>query len=524
MRTNEPKLLVLGLELGDGRLIERWAAQGHLPTFRRLLSEGCSGPLATTAELLHVSPLPSLYTGAEPGEHGVWYTFQPAPGLQGWQRFHDGLLGTPSLWKLLSDAGKRCIVFDVPYCHPEPGFQGLYLNDWGNWAQYSPRTSLPAGLAAELERAVGRYPLGLEAHDIGFRPLDPAEMSQKLARALETRTAATRWLMARSPWDLFFTVLDETHPAAHYCWLPPADGSIVAPEDQPHLLAVYRALDRAVGDLVAAAGPDATVLVVSGDAIGPNRAGWHLLPEILARLGLFASADAPQPEGETSAAPVAAPGFDPVKALRDLLPKDFRKSLARMLPTALRDKLAARVDTAAIDWSRTRAYPLLTDLEGCVRVNRRGREPLGIVEPGAEYERVLDELETALRELVNPATGEPAVTRVLRADRDLPGRRRDHLPDLVVHWSKAAPITALASSRIGTVEGVSPDPRPGTHAGPGFMAARGPGIEPGRLPAEAHIRDLAPTVLARFGVDRPSHLRGRLLPELAPAAQRNLVP
>ena len=81
-----------------------------------------------------------------------------------------------------------------------------------------------------------------------------------------------------------------------------------------------------------------------------------------------------------------------MKALRDLLPKDFRKSLARKLPTKLRDKLAQRVDTADIDWTRTRAFWLPTDLEGCIRVNLKGREPQGTVEPGAEFERVLDEL------------------------------------------------------------------------------------------------------------------------------------
>ena len=94
--------------------------------------------------------------------------------------------------------------------------------------------------------------------------------------------------MDRAPADLVFTVFDELHPAGHYCWRA---GS----KDQPELLAVAEAFDRALAELVEHAGPDATVVVVSGDAIGPNHAGWHLLPEILTRLGLFVSADAPPP-------------------------------------------------------------------------------------------------------------------------------------------------------------------------------------------------------------------------------------
>lgn len=498
------KLLVLGLQLGDGALIRRWAAAGRFPTFARLIAEGRSGELATTADDLHVSPLPSLYTGATPGEHGVYFTFQPATGVQGWQRFAEGLYGRPTFWKLLADAGVSCAVLDTPYAHPEPGFTGALALDWGTWAQYLGPTG---NTVDELIRAVGRYPLGLEAHDIGFMALDAKDMSRRLVQALDARVKATQWLMRERPSDVLVTVLDETHAAAHYCWRPPAPDSLEAPDEQPELLAVYEALDRSIAAIIAAAGPDPTVLVVSGDAIGVNRAGWHLLPQVLARLGLLASSDVPA--GPANGVPkAAAKGFDPVKALRDLLPKDFRKSLARMLPTALRDKLAKRVDSAAMDWSRTKASCLLTDLEGCIRVNLKGREPQGIVEPGAGYEAVLTEIETALRELVNPATGRPAVTRIQRADQAFPGVRRDRLPDLVVHWSREAPITALTSPRIGLVEGVSPDLRPGTHAGPGFAILLEPGMLPGPLPEGASILDVAPTVLRRFAIGPPSHMSG----------------
>jgi predicted AlkP superfamily phosphohydrolase/phosphomutase len=499
------KLLVVGLELGDGPLLLRWAEEGRLPVLRGLVGRGRSGPLATTALELHVSPLPSLYTGVGPGEHGVYFTFQPAPGVQGWQRFHTGLYGRPTFWRLLDEAGRRCVVLDAPYTHPEQGYGGSLVIDWGAWARYLGPTSMPEPLARELERAVGKHPMGMEAHDIGLIAVDAADMRERAVRSIAARSAASRWLMDRAPADLVFTVFDELHPAGHYCWRP---GS----HEQPELLAVAEAFDRALGELVEHAGPETTVVVVSGDAIGPNHAGWHLLPEVLTRLGLFASADAPPPAGADGDQPRAKARFDAVKAVRDLLPKDFRKRLARMMPTGLRDSLAKRVDTASIDWSRTKAFCLITDLEGCIRVNLKGREPLGIVEPGAEYDRLVGELVAALMELVNPATGAPAVTRVIRADDAFKGQRRDWLPDLVVHWAREAPIAALASPRIGTISGLSPDRRPGTHAGPGFAVVAGPGIGAGSLGNAAHIFDLAPTVLARLGVSPPGHMSGRPWP------------
>ena len=171
--------------------------------------------------------------------------------------------------------------------------------------------------------------------------------------------------------DVVFAVFGETHVAGHYCWTPEA--SREGPESHAtSMFRVYRALDRAIGEIRAHAGADCAVVLVSGDSVGANHGAWPMLPEILSRLGYLGL------PGEGAGSPDASDGprrFDPVKALRDLLPKEFRKNLARKLPTALRDKLAQRVDTADIDWGRTRAFCLPTDLEGYIRVNLRGREP-----------------------------------------------------------------------------------------------------------------------------------------------------
>ncbi|MFO1068934.1 MAG: alkaline phosphatase family protein [Geminicoccaceae bacterium] len=499
------KTLVLGLELGDGPLLLQGARDGRLPRLRALLDRGTTGALATTAEQLHVSAWPSLYTGTGPGQHGVYFTFQPAPGVQGHQRFFEGLYGRPTVWRMAAEAGRRCVVMDAPYSHAEAGYGGPEIIDWGSWAQYLKTQSVPPALLGELKQAVGDYPLGLEAHDIGLAAQDAAAIEARILRALPAKAQAASWLLRRGDWDLAFIVFGETHPAAHYCWTPgdPA---------QTRLMRIYAALDKALGEVIDAAGDDTAVLVVSGDAVGPNNAGWHLLPEVLARLGHFASAEFAQAAGQP---PPQPKGFDPVKAVRDLLPKDFRKSLARMMPTGMRDKLAKRVDTASIDWSRTRAFCLPTDLEGLIRVNLRGREPMGIVEPGADYEALLDQLEAEIRALVEPSTGQPVVADVLRTDRVFPGPRRDYLPDLIVVWERAAPVTTVSSAAVGAVAAPSPDGRPGTHKGPGFLLACGPGIPTGHALERPHIFDLAPTLLSRLGVPVPAHIEGRPWPALA---------
>jgi predicted AlkP superfamily phosphohydrolase/phosphomutase len=503
------RIVMVGLELGDGPALYEWARAGLLPAVRDLLDAGSWRWLQTTANQLHISAWPSIYTGTPPGEHGIYYTHQPAPGLQGYRRFHPGLYGRPTFWKLLDEAGRRCTVFDPPYVHPEEGFGGTLIHDWGTWAHYLQTGCVPAGAIARVESHCGLYPLGLEAHDLGFTPLDAKEIAGRLVKAVDVKTAATCGLLEESPGQLFFVVFGETHVAGHYCW-PRSGDPRKSPTPGLPLLQVYQALDRGIGRIRSAAGPETLFLLVSGDGIGPNYAGWHLLPDVLERLGVLVNAGQALP---SQSAP-ARRGFDPVKALRDLLPKDFRKSLARRLPTTLRDKLAQRVDMADVDWAHTAAYCLPTDLEGCIRVNLKGREPLGIVEPGEHCKRVLDELERALLALRDPVGNEPIVERVLRTDVAFPGHRRDYLPDLVVNWKGAAPITAAVSDQVAVIQKPSPDPRPGTHTGPAFALLAGPGIPERQTLQSGSILDLAPNVLAWLGAPVPGHMPGQVWPEM----------
>lgn len=506
VRQRDDRLVVLGLELGDGLLIEKLAHRGELPHFARLLREGTSARLSTPADLLHVTALPSLYTGTTPGEHGVYFTHQPAPGLQGYRRFSPGQYGRPTFWKLLDDSGVRCAVLDAPYSHVEEGFNGAYINDWGNWARYLETTSAPSALLGRFKRACGDYPLGLEAHQLGLRALAPGATATRLIRSIQAKSAAIRWLGTDQDPSLLFSVFGETHVAGHYCYS--------ADEGYPPALEVYRALDEAIGEIAEWAGPRTTLVVISGDRPVANHAGWHLLPEVLQSLGLLSTTETPS---VTKGASSGRRFKHPIKFLRDVLPKDARKRMADWLPQSVRDRLAQQVDMAGIDWARTKVYCLPTDLEGCLRINLRGREPEGIIDSGEAYDRLIEQLTGDLLGLVEPDTGQRVVRDVLDSRIEFPGSRQPYLPDLVVRWNGSAPIEAVTSPSTGEIRIPSPDPRPGSHAGPGFMMACGPGIPVGRRLEQAMVLDLAPTLLARFGVRPPKHMTGTVWHELAGA-------
>ncbi len=516
------RLLVIGLDTADAGLVERWCDEGHLPVLRALRRAGVWGRLATTAEALHVSAWPSVYTGTTPDRHGLYHAYVTAPGRQGPERPRPEESPEPVFWKLLSDAGRRGVVMDAFLSCPVEPFNGVQILEYGTWTWFWEPMTSPAGLRREIRSRFGPYPA--EDHGRVLAPPDPAGFRDRLVRGAETKARVVRWLMAREPWDYVLVVFGESHPAGHYLWhlhdpACPAHPAAGAGRLATALRDVYVALDRAIGEVLAGADEQTTVLVVSADGVGPNCSGSHLLDEVLRRLGLYVMTG----ERGAPATPGRAAGRrNPAKRLRDLVPTGLRTAASRHLfPRHLRERLAQRWMTAETVWSRTRAFPISNANEGFVRLNLAGREPEGIVRPG-DYDALCEGLVETFGALVNPRTGRRAARAVWRADRRYAGPRRDRLPDVVVNWDPAAGITTeLFAPACGLVR-VSRPPwevspyYTGNHHPAAFVLARGPGLAAGRVLAGGHILDLAPTVLAHFGLPPPAAMDGAVLRDLLP--------
>lgn len=135
--TNSRRLLVIGLDSADAGLIEAWMSGWHDAEFCPAAAAGLLLPrLGTTAEIMHVSAWPSMYTGATPGHHGMYHAYQIRAGEQVIHRTEPGRIGLPPFWKLLDEAGRRCIVLDAFMDHPLPHFGGIQILEYGTWTWF----------------------------------------------------------------------------------------------------------------------------------------------------------------------------------------------------------------------------------------------------------------------------------------------------------------------------------------------------------------------------------------------------
>ncbi|MEP7242600.1 MAG: alkaline phosphatase family protein [Gammaproteobacteria bacterium] len=514
---SDRRVLLIGLDSADAELIEQWMEAGAMPAFRALRENGMWSRLGTTAEVMHVSAWPTLYTGTTPGQHGLYHAYQITAGAQEIHRAYPETAGRPPFWKYLDDAGRKCVILDAFMNYRLEGFKGVQILDYGTWTWFGEPGSTPRGMLNDIKRRFGPYPAPEHSNCVKV-PDDPLAFRDQLVAGTEVKSKVVRSLMGEQNWDFMFVTFGEPHGAGHYLWHV-EDGAYPShPASGPLSVAhpvrdVYTALDKAIGEIVAAADDNTTVIITSGDGMGPNYSGCHLMPEMLHKMGLFYSGSV----GGGDRKATAAPKKGLLSSLRQAVPLELRQSVTRCLPRSLRYKISMKWVNSGIDWSRSKVFCIPNSNEGYFRVNLSGREPQGIVRAGTEYDEILGRLTEELNTMVNPVNGMRAPERVARVDDVFSGPRRKNLPDAVISWNLDARVTdQVSTADVGRIAGpaghaISPF-YTGNHRATAFALARGPKIASDGSLDRGHILDIAPTILGLLGVDAPAHFEGRAWP------------
>jgi predicted AlkP superfamily phosphohydrolase/phosphomutase len=161
-------------------------------------------------------------------------------------------------------------------------------------------------------------------------------------------------------------------------------------------------------------------------------------------------------------------------------------------------------------WRRTRAFAL--GING-LYVNVRGREAQGVVQPGEDYDELLDEISARLLEYRDPETGEQVVKEVYRGSEIYHGDLAKDGPDLVIGY--AGGYRASDRTAIGQLSKAIITPNMDKWSGDHCMALDVvPGILVTNLPVtldDPTLLDLSATILALYGIAPAPNMRGRVL-------------
>ncbi len=153
-----------------------------------------------------------------------------------------------------------------------------------------------------------------------------------------------------------------------------------------------------------------------------------------------------------------------------------------------------------VDWSRTQAYGL--GFNG-LYINLRGRDRFGIV-PLQQRRLIIDEIARQLLRVVDPQTGNRAITKVYRRDEIYEDSGQLEIgPDLIVGYARG--VRGSDDSTLGKVPRKVFSDNTGKWSGDHLMDHETvPGVlltnRPLRRPA-ASLKELAAAVLAEFGIE-----------------------
>jgi predicted AlkP superfamily phosphohydrolase/phosphomutase len=433
------RVVAIGLDGTPYTFARRMTTDGAMPNLARLLRDGSLVRMSSSHPDVSAVAWSSFMTGTNPGKHGIYgFSDRRPSSYQTYIATAQNLQGE-TLWEVLSRLGRRVCVIGVPMTYPPRPVNGVLVGCF---------------LSPSVEKAAYPPALGQELKEMGYRvDIDPWAARESRERFLDDyretlsrRVEAIFRLLQREDWDLFMAHIIETDRLHHFLWQAYEDQDS---QHYPAFLDCYRQVDDFLGRVAAEIDNDRELIILSDHGSCAIRQEVYL-NQWLGERGYL----------------------------------KFRKEP----PESLED-----IDTESVAYSLD---------PGRVYINLRGREPAGCVAPGAEYERLREELARSLSDLRDPDTGELMVARVYLREEIYCGPAFPRAPDLLVQTRDG--YDAKGSLHHPTLTGRSP--LTGMHTfDDAMLYIRGAR----QLRDSPSIVDVMPTILRLMDIPVPDELDGQ---------------
>ncbi|WP_336035048.1 alkaline phosphatase family protein [Halobacterium yunchengense] len=490
------RTLLVGLDGACRGVLDPLFADGVAPTLASVFDDAASAPLQSQIPPWTPSAWPSLYTGVNPGKHGV-FDFLAFDGYD-WGLVSREHVREHALWELLDRHGLSSVVVNVPVTAPPRPFDGALVP--GYVAPEDPACH-PEGTLADVRDAVGEYQVYAPAD------VDGDEQVEWYERLVAMRGRAFRHLADEYDPDFGFLQFQQTDTVFHE-----------RPEDEDAVRAVFSAVDDELAATLDACDPD-TVVVASDHGIGPLGDWEFRVNEYLREAGFVRATrgEGGMPswtridrgrEGDDGGSALAAKLVAAASAVGLTSQRVGRALDAVGLREFVLDHVSTdtvRAGTERVDFAASVAY-MRSRTELGVRINRAGRDPEGVVSP-SEYPSVRADVVSALRAARNP-DGERVFSAVRPAGEYFDGPYVDDAVDVVAVPKRFD--TYLSASLRGDV--FDEPTEPWNHKRDGVLAAAGDGVDADAALDDPHLFDVAPTVLASLGVPPSDRMDGEALP------------
>ena len=296
---NSKKVLLIGWDAADWKIINDLMDQGRMPNTQKLVEGGTMGNLRTLSPVLSPMLWTSIATGKRPSKHGIYGFSEPNADRSGVQPMSNTSRKCKAIWNILNQNDLRSLVVGWWPSHPAEPIDGVMVSDFfhkapknpGDPWRLLPKCVHPNELTSELSE-LRVHPSEFKRRDI--LPFVPkgAEINQdndrrvasvmKVLAECSTIHATATELLEKQEWDfaaIYYDAID------HFChgfmkYHPPQQ-----PQISDHDFEMYQHVvttgyiyhDMMLGRLLELADEDTTVMLISDHGFHPD----HLRPKAI---------------------------------------------------------------------------------------------------------------------------------------------------------------------------------------------------------------------------------------------------
>ena len=360
--------MVIGLDGVPFSLIKGLLAEGKLPNWAQLLESGSLKRMNSVHPCVSSVAWATYMTGKNPGKHNIYGFVDRHPGSMDVFIPTSRDMAGKTLWEIISQAGKRVVVINVPVTFPPREVNGILIS--GFLCANIDKIAYPKEVAGLLKEM--GYRIDADAWQ-ARKSLD--KFLEDLHLTLEKRMEAMFHFLEGETWDFFQLHIMETDRLNHFLWGLWEQGDA---QYGPEFLKYYQKIDAILGHINNALDSDTRLIILSDH------------------------------------------GFCGMKKevfLNHWLQREGWLKFRGKAPKSVKDI-----------HQESKAYSLIP---GRVYVNLAGRESSGSVRFPDEYERVRGEVREAMLGIRDPDSGERIIERVFTREELYHGPHYDDGPDLV---------------------------------------------------------------------------------------------
>jgi predicted AlkP superfamily phosphohydrolase/phosphomutase len=485
----------VGLDGATFDLLDPIVRHGWMPNLEALMARGSRGILRSTVPVLSGPAWVTFMTGKCPGRHGI-FDFGVRRRAYLNKMFRSDLLEDLTVWELVDRAEKESVVVNVPMTYPPHPIRGAVVTGLmtpGTDAEFTH----PKELRQEIEERWQGYLIDVPMKGNGNHA---ASFLKKYLHNTRLRGELSMELLRRHDWSYAMICFVGSDRIQHLLYPQIADPSKAPTDVRKGLEAYYRLVDDYLGRMVYLAGNDAFIQVISDHGFARCQSNF-LVNEWLAHEGFLVKA-----KGATRS-PLLG-----ILRWAKRLGLTYRRAQSILARFGIERFSLEKMDglshfVRSVDWAATRAFYGSTD---GISVNLKGREPEGTVEPGADYERVREEIMAGLRRLRHPEGDEALFRNVFRREEIYQGPHLEDAPDVILETHQCKITGDLPPA--GSSSFLSPPSLwQGVHHRDGIYLAAGPGIREGVELEPAGLEDVAPTTLYGLGLPVPEDMDGAVM-------------